>query len=443
MVIVDRELQKLEMENKPIRVAMVGAGFFAQGLALQFETAAVGMRLVAISNRTLPKAIKVYEQAGVEAVTTVKNQKQLSTAIRQGNACVTSDPFLLTTSPEIDIIIEATGAVQFSAKVVLAAIQNKKHVIVSAELDGTIGPILKVFADQNGVIFSNIDGDQPGVLMNLYRFLKGIGIKPVLCGNIKGLEDPYRNPTTQQDFAQKWGQNPSMVTSFADGSKISFEQAIVANATGMKVGKRGMHGPIVPPGTPLEEAIDEYPDELLNVEGGVVDYIIGASPGPGVFIIGKHEHPLQQHYLKLYKMGNGPYYCFYRPFHLCHFEVPNTVARAVLFDDETIAPAGAPVVEVVAVAKKDLTEGQTLDGIGHYMTYGVCENAEVTYSEKLLPLGVAEGCILKRDINRDEVLTYDDVHVIDGRMIDQLRKKQNEYFEKNLHRVKKQQINIG
>jgi predicted homoserine dehydrogenase-like protein len=156
--------------------------------------------------------------------------------------------------------------------------------------------------------------------------------------------------------------------------------------------------------------------------------VVGASPGPGVFVIGTHDHPQQQHYLHLYKLGEGPYYCFYTPYHLCHFEVPNTVARAVLFDDATIAPMGAPHVEVVTIAKKDLKAGEEIDGIGHYMTYGVCENADIADAENLLPLGVAEGCILKRDIKKDAALTYDDVEVPEGRLIDQLRKEQKEYF---------------
>lgn len=429
MIIVDKALEKREKENNPIRVAMVGAGFMGKGIALQFQTAAKGMRLVAIANRTLDKAITAYEESGVEDVAEVHSQGALDEAIKQEKAAVTTDPFLLCESKEIDIIIEVTGAVQYSAEVVLAAIRNKKHVVLmNAELDGTVGAILKVYADQNGVIITNADGDQPGVIMNLYRFVKEIGVKPVLCGNIKGLQDEYRNPTTQEGFAKKWGQKPSMVTSFADGSKISFEQAIVANATGMKVGKRGMYGPTVETGTPIEEAIKEYPDELLNIEEGVVDYVVGASPGPGVFVIGTHDHPQQQHYLNLYKLGEGPYYCFYTPYHLCHFEVPNTVARAVLFDDATIAPLGAPLVEVVTIAKKDLKAGEELDGIGHYMTYGVCENADIADAENLLPLGIAEGCILKRDIKKDAALTYNDVEVPEGRLIDQLRKEQKEHF---------------
>ena len=176
---------------------------------------------------------------------------------------------------------------------------------MNAELDGTIGPILKIYADKAGVVLTNSDGDQPGVIMNLYRFVKGIGVKPVLCGNIKGLHDPYRNPTTQQDFARRWKQKPHMVTSFADGTKISFEQAIVANATGMRAAKRGMYGPTVPTDTPIQEAVHWYPLAEMTQGPGIVDYVVGAVPSPGVFVLGTHDHPAQKHYLNLYKLGDG------------------------------------------------------------------------------------------------------------------------------------------
>src|SRR5690606_3380956 len=159
------------------------------------------------------------------------------------------------------------------------------------------------------VIYSFMDGDQPAVQMNLFRFVKGIGVTPVLCGNIKGLHDPYRNPTTQEAFARRWGQKPHMVASFADGTKISFEQAIVANATGMSVGRRGMFGPTVPTGTPIKETVNLYPAELLR-QPGIVDYVVGAEPAPGVYVIGTHDHPQQRHYLNLYKLGEGPFYVF-------------------------------------------------------------------------------------------------------------------------------------
>src|SRR5207247_1988410 len=193
------------------------------------------------------------------------------------------------------------------------------------------------------------DGDQPGVQMNLYRFVKGLGLTPLLCGNIKGLQDHYRNPTTQEGYATKWGLSPQMATSFADGTKISFEQAIVANGTGMRVAQRGMLGYEV--SSHVDELTDRYDIEQLRALGGIVDYVVGA-------------------------------------------------------------------------AQIELKAGQVLDGIGFYMTYGQCENAQLAQAEQLLPMGVAEGCRLKRDIGRDQVISYQDVDLPIGRLTDRLRAEQ-------------------
>ena len=429
MIIIDKALEKRQQENNPIRVAMIGAGFMGRGVALQILNFVQGMELVAISNRHLDGAKRAYLEAGVEEVRVVETVTQLEGAITQHRYSITEDAMLLCRAEGIDAVIEVTGIVEFGAQVALKAIENSKHVVtMNAELDGTVGPLLKVYADKAGVIFTGADGDQPGVIMNLFRFVKSIGVKPVLCGNVKGLHDPYRNPTTQEGFARKWGQNPAMVTSFADGTKISFEQAIVANATGMRVAKRGMFGPTVPTGTPIQQAVSEYPLAALVEGHGIVDYVVGAEPAPGVFVLGTHDHPAQQHYLNLYKLGTGPLYCFYTPYHLCHFEVPLTAARAVMFGDATITPLGGPCVDVVAAAKINLKKGQKLDGLGHYMTYGLCENSDVVQSQDLLPIGLAESCLLKKDIPKDQVLTYDDVEMPKGRLCDELRREQDEYF---------------
>jgi predicted homoserine dehydrogenase-like protein len=429
MVILDTALAKRQSENNPVKVALVGAGFMGRGIVLQIANSVPGMELVAIFNRTTEGAKRAYREAGIEDFEVVNNQADLEHRIAKGKYSIVEDPFLLCKAENIGVIIEVTGAVEFSSRIVFEAIQNKKHVVImDAELDGTVGAILKVYADKAGVVITNADGDQPGVEMNLFRFVKSIGVKPVLCGNIKGLQDPYRNPTTQEGFAKKWGQNPAMVTSFADGTKISFEQAIVANATGMTVGRRGMFGPTLPSGTPLKEVMDKYPLEALLSGPGIVDYVVGAEPGPGVFVLGTHDHPKQRHYLNLYKLGEGPLYLFYTPYHLCHFEVPLTAARAALFNDAAITPLGAPLVEVVATAKINLKAGETLDGIGCYMTYGQCETAEITAEQQLLPMGLAEGCVLTRDIQRDQVITYADVIIPKGRFCDKLRQEQNEYF---------------
>ncbi|OYD95957.1 NAD(P)-dependent oxidoreductase [Nostoc sp. 'Peltigera membranacea cyanobiont' 213] len=427
MIIIDRALQARAAAGNPIKVGMIGAGFMGRGIANQIVNSVPGMELVAISNRQIDAAKQAYSEAGIEDIQVVATVSELEDAIANGKYAVTEDAKLLCQAEGIEAIIEVTGAVEFGAHVIMEAIAHCKHVIMmNAELDGTIGPILKVYADKAGVILTACDGDQPGVQMNLYRFVKSIGLTPLLCGNIKGLQDPYRNPTTQEGFAKRWGQKPHMVASFADGTKISFEQAIVANATGMKVAKRGMLG------YDFNGYVDEmthlYDVEQLKELGGIVDYVVGAKPGPGVYVFATHDDPKQRHYLNLYKLGEGPLYSFHTPYHLCHFEVPLSVARAVLFGDAVMSPLAGPLVDVVTTAKIDLKAGETLDGIGYYMTYGQCENSPIVQQQNLLPIGLAEGCRLKRDISKDQVLTYEDVELPEGRLCDQLRTEQNNYF---------------
>ncbi|RMF32476.1 MAG: NAD(P)-dependent oxidoreductase, partial [Chloroflexi bacterium] len=384
-----------------------------------------GMDLVAISNRTLSEAERAYRQAGVESVRVVETVAQLEDAISRGQPAITEDAMLLCRAGGIDAIIEVTGTIEFGARVALEAIEYGKHLILmNAELDATLGPILKVYADRAGVVITNADGDQPGVIMNLYRYVKAIGYKPVLAGNIKGLHDPYRTPETQRAYAAKYHQKPRMVTSFADGTKISMEMAVVANATGLRVGKRGMYGFHC---EHVRDALTLYPmDQLLN--GGLVDYIVGAEPRPGVFVLGYNDHPIQRQYMRYYKMGEGPLYVFYTPYHLCHLEVPLTVARAVLFHDAAVAPLGGPVAEVITVAKRDLKAGEVLDGIGGFTCYGMLENYDVAQAENLLPMGLSEGCRLKRDIPKDRAITYPDVELPPNRLSDRLRAEQTAYF---------------
>lgn len=425
MIIVDTALEKRHREGNPVRLGMVGAGAMGRGIALQILSAVPGIRLVAIANRHLEAAEQAYLLAGAKEVRRVRTLAELDEAIHRAQYAVTDDPTLLCQSDGVEVVLEVTGTIEFGAHVVLRAIEGGKHVVLmNAELNGTLGPILKAYADRAGVVLTDSDGDQPGVVMNLLRFVRSIGCKPVLAGNIKGLHDPYRNPKTQENFARTHHLTPNMAASFADGTKISFEMAIVANATGFRVAKRGMYGPAC---AHVQETVNLFPlDQLLS--GGIVDYVVGAQPGPGVFVLGYQEHPLQQHYLRLYKMGEGPLYVFYTPYHLCHFEVPLTVARAALFGDAAVTPLGQPLVEVVATAKRDLHEGEVLDGIGYFMTYGQCENSEVASAQALLPMGLAEGCQLKRSIPKDQVLTYSDVELPKGRLCDRLRAEQNAHF---------------
>lgn len=428
MILIDKALSKLHSEGKPIRVGMVGSGFMASGTALEIIKYTQGIALVGIANRNSEKAKKAYNQAGITDLVTASSIEEVEIAIVKNKPFITDNALLLCKAKNIDVVLEMTGNVEFGAVVAMEAINNKKHFVsFNAELFGTLGSILKQYADKQNIVFTLADGDQPVVQMNLFRFVKGLGVKPVLCGNIKGLHDPYRNPTTQEGFAKKWGQNTEMVTSFADGTKISFEQAVVANATGMKVGKRGMYGP-THMGAQISEAVNWYPIEKMMEENGIVDYVVGAVPGPGIFVLGTIDDPIQKHYLNLYKLGEGPLYCYYTPFHLCHFEVPNTIARAVVFNDIALAPLGKPYVDVITAAKKDIKAGEMIDGLGGYSTYGLCENYDIARSEDLLPIGLAEGCKALRDIKKDEIISFSDVDIPQGRIIDLLWREQIEMF---------------
>lgn len=425
MIIVDSALEERHKENNPVRVGLVGAGYIGRGIVRQIARAFDGMETVAVYNRTLSRAKNAYSEAGMDSTVHVQSVAELDRSIKNGTPAVTDDPMLLARAEGIDVIVEATGTIEFAAGVVLEAIQNGKHVVVqNAELDATLGPILKRYADQHGVVFTSGDGDQPGVAMNLFRFVDQIGYNPVLIGNIKGLLDHYRTPETQREFAENANQSVEMVTSFADGTKLCMEQVVMANATGFGVSKRGMYGPEC---DHVEEAKDLFPaDELLD--GGRTDYILGAEPGPGVFVIGYNEDPTQRHYAEVLKMGEGPFYTFYVPYHLPHLETPLSAARAELFDDPTITPMGAPVCEVVTLAKRDLEAGSTLDGIGGFLSYGSIDNVDVVRRENLLPMGLSEGAVLKRDIPKDQAIRFEDVEMPDERLCDRLYAEQVRHF---------------
>ena len=432
MIIVDTELRARAAANQPVRVGLAGAGFMGRGIVNQLVHYMTGMRLTAIFSRNPRQGLQACHLAGMTDAEIVEDLASLERVIARGACAVTANSSLLCQSEQVDVLIDATGAVEFGARFACEAIANRKDlVLMNAELDGTVGPILYKRAEHAGVILTGCDGDQPGVQINLLRFVKSIGLVPLVCGNIKGLQDRYRNPTTQASFAKQWGQTPHMVTSFADGTKISFEQAIVANATGMCVAKRGMIG--YEHKGHVDELVDRFNVDELKACGGIVDYVVGSAPSPGVFVFAAASDERQHIYLDYGKLGKGPLYSFYVPYHLTIFEVPLSAARVALFKDRVISPDFGPKVDVVATAKKDLKAGDTVDGLGGYMTYGLCENADVTHTQNLLPIGLAEGCTLKRDIAKDQVMTYDDVEIPVGRLVDEIRAAQDIHFFGSTH----------
>jgi predicted homoserine dehydrogenase-like protein len=420
---VDTALQKLEAAGTPIRVGMVGAGATGRAIALQLGTPVPGIRLVAIANRTAENAERAFREGGFATPRRVQSSREAEDCIASGVPVVTSNPLVLTACAAIDLLVEATGTVEAAAGVVLDAFDHAKHVVlVNAELDSLIGPILKAKADEAGVILTHTDGDEPGVAMTLLRYLRTLGLRVVAAGNIKGMVDYYRNPDTQRAFAEKNDQDVRKVTSFADSTKLSMEATVLANATGFRVGRRGMFGP---PCGYVREVANLLPAKEM-LETGLVDFALGAAPHTGAFAVIHEELPLKKAQLAYYKLGDGPFYVFYTPFHLPHLQIASTIGRAVTDRDATVAPIGGPVCEVVAVAKRDLKAGERLDGIGGFCTYGLVDNAATARGMKALPIGLSEGCVLTRDIAKDDVVRFDHIDGISEGIAGRLWREQNE-----------------
>ncbi len=442
-MIVDTALQERESRGRPIRVGMVGAGATGRAIALQLGTPVPGIRLVAIANRTLEHGERAFRESGASGWNRVTSARDAEAAISKGVPILTDDPSVLTSCDAIDLLVEVTGTVEAAAGVVTDAFSHGKSVVlVNAELDSLLGPILKAKADRAGVVVTHTDGDEPGVAMTLLRYLRSLGLRAVAAGNIKGMVDYYRNPDTQRAFAEKNDQDATKVTSFADATKLSMEATVLANATGFRAGRRGMYGPAC---GEVREMANLLPAEQL-LESGLVDYALGAAPHTGAFVIVHEESPLKKAQLAYYKLGNGPFYVFYTPFHLPHLQIASTIGRAVIHRDATVAPIAGPVCEVVAVAKRDLKAGERLDGIGGFCTYGLIDNAVAARAANALPIGLSEGNIVRRDLAKDEVITFNDVVRRSSGLVEVLWQEQDAFWPSATHKVQKspiQQVTVG
>ncbi|HKE93130.1 MAG TPA: SAF domain-containing protein [Povalibacter sp.] len=422
-------LQRRESEGRPIRVGVIGAGATGRAIALQLGTPVPGIRLAAIANRSPQNAERSLREAGIAEWESAETSSQAEAAIARGKTVLTDDATVLTRAGNLDIIVEVTGTVDFAASVALDAFAHRKPVVlVNAELDSLIGPVLKARADAAGVVLTHTDGDEPGVAMTLFRYCQTVGLKPVAAGNIKGMVDYYRNPDTQAQFAAKHDQDVRKVTSFADATKLSMETTVLANATGFGVARRGMVGP--PCGYVRDLAKLLPPEAMLN--GGIVDYSVGAAPHTGAFVVVHEENAYKQTQLAYYKLGDGPFYVFYTPFHLPHIQIPSTIGRAVVHADPTVAPRGAPACEVVTVAKRALKAGERLDGVGGFCAYGLIDNHTAARAMNALPIALSEGCVLVRNIAKDDVVSFDDVKMPATRLSDELWMEQMQRWSSHL-----------
>jgi len=416
-MMIDTALRQLETSGKPIRVGVIGAGAAGRAIALQLATPPPGIRLAAIVNRTPEHGERAFREAEVKEWRPAASARDAEAAINKGIPVLTDDPSVVTGCDAIDVIIEGTGTIEYATDVVLAAFDHGKHVVlVNAELDCVLGPILKARADQAGVVITHTDGEEPGVAMTLLRYLRSTGLRPVAGGNLKGMVDHYRTPETQRSFALKYDQNPRKVTSFADAAKLSMETTLLANATGFRAGRRGMYGPAC---EHVREIASLLPAEQM-LDTGLVDYALGAAPHTGAFVVVYEDKPLKQIQLGYVKMGDGPFYVFHTPFHLPHIQIASTIGRAVLYGDPTVAPIAGPVCEVIALAKRDMKAGEHLDGVGGFCTYGLIDNTEKARAIDALPLSLSENCVLRRDVAKDQVISFADVEQPDRGVVDQL-----------------------
>jgi predicted homoserine dehydrogenase-like protein len=416
MYVIDTKLKEREAADEPIQCGILGAGEMTLGLVNQIERHVPGMRVAAIYNRTILKAERCYRTAGHETIVQVENAEQADSAIVERKPCIVTSADCLWKAKKIDVIVEMTGTTHKAFEWILEAMKfGKKVVSFNAELDATMGPYLQKMARQHNTRYTLGDGDQPGVTMNLWRQVKMMGFTPLVCGNVKGFLNNHRTPDDQRVFAEQYGLSLNMVTSFTDGTKVALEQASIANATGMQVSKRGMI--TIRHDGHIDELTGSYDIEELKARGGIVEMVVGAKPGPGVFVFASSDDPVSQRFLEYGKLGSGPLYSFYVPYHLLFFELPFSIARLVDYDDGTLDSLDEFMVEVIAMAKRDLKAGETLDGLGGYMHYGLCENTPTVRDERLLPAGLTEGKILLRDVPKDSPITWNDVKA-DTRPVD-------------------------
>jgi len=415
-------LQRLEKQEEPVRVSIVGAGAMGKGL-LHLSVQTPGIRVVALADLDVERAVECTEMLDLP-YQVVQDQATMHAAIRAGKIALSSDGHLSATCASADIFIEASSAIGPAGRFCVQAIEDRKDVIMmNSEADLLFGPYLSHRASEKGLVYTSIDGDQHGVIKRLIDEMSLWGLDLVMAGNIKGYLDRRANPVSIVPEADKRDLDYKMCTAYTDGTKLNIEMALLANALGLTTPKVGMHGPRA---EHVKEVFDLFDvGELYSAHGPVVDYILGAEPDGGVFVVGYSDDPYQQKMLRYYKMGEGPFYLLYRPYHLCHIEAMRTVAEVALDRQALLRPEKGFQTNVFAYAKKDLQAGDMLDGIGGHACYGLIENTGNQQVPSGLPICLAEDVTLRRDLSQDAPILWEDV-VIDEERWDV------RYFEKAL-----------
>ena len=401
-----RDLAARADAGKPIRVGVIGSGEMGTDLVTQMSLMK-GIEMAAIATRRPHTALAAMTIAyGDESHGKVVDTPAAATAvIEQGKIAVTSAETLVTT-PNIDVVIDATGKPGVAADFSLTAMEHGKHlVMMNVEADVTIGPYLKAQADRLGVVYSVGAGDEPSSCMELIEFVTALGLDVVAAG--KGKNNPLKHDAVPDDCREEATQrnmNPRMLVEFVDGSKTAVEMTAIANATGLMPDIPGMHGPKADRDDMAKVLIPKADGGILN-SSGVVDFTIGKGVAPGVFVIVKAEHPRIIERMDDLHIGHGPYYAFFRPYHLTSLEVPLTCARIMLTGKPDMVPLPRPVAEVCAVAKRDLLPGENLDAIGETCYRSYAMRADDARAAGALPVGLLEGGKVTAPIAKGALLT--------------------------------------
>jgi predicted homoserine dehydrogenase-like protein len=420
-----QELLAYARSGRQIQVGLVGAGQMGEGLIAQMERM-VGMAAFAVADITPGLAARALQSANIAAAQIVETDDPdlAAQAVSEGKRIATRRADLVSKLPGLDIVVEATGVPEVGARVALDAILARKHVVqMNVETDATVGYLLRQMANAAGVVYTLTAGDEPGAAMELYDFAVALGFEIVCVG--KGKNNPLDRLATPDSVAEKAAKqqmNPKMLASFVDGTKTMVEMTSLGNAIGFVPDVRGMHGPAVTPKTLAEVYSPQAQGGILQ-QSQVVEYGLGVAPG--VFVVFTTDHPKIGRDLQYLSMGSGPNWALYRPYHLTSLETPISIARAVLHGQTTIATDRVPVAETVTYAKRALRSGEQIDSLGGYTVYGMIERAIVARQERLLPLGLAPGCRVRRDVAQGCPVTYDDVEIDETKVIISLRRLQD------------------
>lgn len=415
-------LQDLAAQRgRPVRVALVGAGQMGRGFAAQAHRMA-GVHVCAVVDVVAERAVEALRGTGQAPVTTT-DLAEIQRVVEAGGAVALDDLSLLTELP-VDVVVEATGVPEIGAQVAVRCLLAGRDIAtLNVESDVTIGRLLHDLARSTGAVYSVCRGDEPVECKILVDYARDLSMEVVCAG--KGKNNPLDQRATPASLAEEAtakGMNPKMLCSFVDGSKAMIEMAALANTTGLGVSTRGMHGP--PSTVPtLQDTFALVEDGGVLERPGVVDYCTGPV-APGVFVVVRTDDPYVNHELTYLKMGPGPYFALYRPYHLASVEAPLTLAEMVL-DRRASLTAEHWTAEVGAVTKADLAAGTVLEGVGGAHVHGLIEDAGEFALGERVPLGVIAGARLVRDVPAGTFLTLADVELDQSSTIVALRRLQD------------------